>query len=134
MADPPDLAIVAHPADLTTTWPTAALGAIVLGFSAERIGTGQVSDCYRISVHYATGSAGPTSAILKVPSADPTSRQTGAARGLYDSEVRFYRELVPHLSTGPVPRCYHAAFDFGSGAFDPVLEDAAPPWNKRGVR
>lgn len=126
MADHPDLAVVSQPADLTNAWLTAVLGAAVHGFSYERIGTGQVSDCYRIAVRYAPGSAGPASVILKVASADPTSRQTGAAMGLYDSEVRFYRELGPHLGSGPVPGCYHAAIDAGSGAFDLVLEDAAP--------
>lgn len=126
MADPPDVAVVSHPAGLTNAWLTAVLDAAVLGFSYERIGTGQVSDCYRIAVHYAPGAAGPASVILKVASADPAGRQTGAAMGLYDSEVRFYRELVPQLSSGALPRCYHAAIDAGSGAFDLVLEDAAP--------
>lgn len=125
MTDLPDHAVVSHPADLTNTWLAAALGAAVLSFSYERIGTGQVSDCYRIAVHYTPDSTGPATVILKVASADPTSRQTGAAMGLYNSEVRFYRELVPHLDSGPLPRCYHAAID-GSGAFDLLLEDAAP--------
>ncbi|MFI5717311.1 phosphotransferase [Nocardia sp. NPDC051750] len=126
MADPSDVAVIASPADLTGEWLTTTLGAAVLGFRYERIGTSQVSDCYRVVVDYAAGATGPRSVILKVASGDPTSRQTGSAMGLYESEVRFYRELVPHLGGGPIPACYHAAIDPGSGAFDLVLEDAAP--------
>ncbi|MEU1980695.1 phosphotransferase [Nocardia sp. NPDC019395] len=126
MEDPVDVAVIAGPDDLTAEWLTATLGTTVLGFRSERIGTGQVSDCYRVTVDRAPGSTGPRSVILKVASADPTSRQTGSAMGLYESEVRFYRELVPHLRGGPIPACYHAAIDTDSGAFDLVLEDAAP--------
>ncbi|MQY25899.1 hypothetical protein NRB56_14580 [Nocardia sp. RB56] len=116
-----------HPADLTGAWLTAALGAgTVVGFHSERIGTGQVSDCYRVTLEYAAGASGPRSVVLKVAAADPTSRQTGAAMGLYESEVRFYREIAPRLAAGPIPACHHAAIDPGSGCFDLMLGDAAP--------
>ncbi len=117
--------VIATPADLTADWLTATLGAgAVTGFRHERIGTGQVSDCYRVSLDYAPGLSGPRSVVLKVASSDPTSRQTGAGLGLYESEVRFYREIVPHLSGGPLPACYHAAFDSATGTFDLLIGDA----------
>ncbi|MGW5381294.1 phosphotransferase [Nocardia sp. NPDC003963] len=119
--------LVAGPAELTTAWLTTALGCgKVAAFRYDRIGTGQVSDCYRIDLEYAGAVVGPQSVVLKVAAQDPTSRETGAAMGLYASEVRFYRELVPQLSAGPVARCFHAAIDPDSGTFDLLLADAAP--------
>ncbi len=43
--------VVERPADLTAAWLTAAIGAgTVADFTAERIGTGQMSECYRVRV------------------------------------------------------------------------------------
>ena len=40
--------VVERPADLTADWLTAAIGAgAIADFSVERIGTGQMSECYR---------------------------------------------------------------------------------------
>ena len=50
--------VVERPTDLTVEWLTAALGVPVGGFAFERIGTGQMSECYRISLTYADGAAG----------------------------------------------------------------------------
>src|ERR1700748_3819088 len=93
--------IIERPSDLTAAWLTAAIGAgDVADFSVERIGTGQMSECYRIQLRYAEpdASAGrPDSVILKVAAGDPVSRQTGAALGLYEREVRFYGDVAPRL-------------------------------------
>ena len=119
--------VVARPADLTTSWLTAALGVgTVADFTTERIGTGQMSECYRVRLSYADGAAGgPESVVLKVAATDPMSRQTGMALGLYEREVRFYRDIAPRLH-GPVAPCYHAGFDAASGIFDIMLGDAIP--------
>ncbi|HEY9263503.1 MAG TPA: phosphotransferase [Mycobacterium sp.] len=119
--------LVERPADLTPEWLSAVLGgAVVNGFTSERIGTGQMSECYRISLTYADGAAaGPESVVLKVAATDPSSRQTGLALGLYEREVRFYTDIAPGLS-GPVAPCHHAAYDPETGAFDLLLGDAAP--------
>jgi Ecdysteroid kinase-like family len=114
------------PTDLTADWLTAAIGAgTVTEFTAERIGTGQMSECYRIGLGYADGATGPASVVLKVAATDPMSRQTGAALGLYEREVRFYTDVAPRLP-GPVAPCYHASFDPATGFFDLLLGDAAP--------
>lgn len=119
--------VLEGPDDLTADWLTTTIGAgVVSGFQCSPIGTGQVSDCHRISLNYAPGETGPQSVILKVASGDDTSRQTGAAMGLYASEVRFYREIAPHLAGGPIPPCYHAAIDDETGLFHLLLGDAAP--------
>ena len=72
-----------------------------------------------------TGSDRPDSVVLKVAATDPMSRQTGMTLGLYEREVRFYRDIAPRLR-GPVAPCYHAAFDAASGIFDVLLGDANP--------
>ncbi len=52
--------VLDRPEDLTSDWLTAALGAgRVSAFSFERIGTGQMSECYRVSLRYADEGHGP---------------------------------------------------------------------------
>lgn len=114
------------PSDLTAEWLTRVLGGpIVTGFRTERIGTGQMSECYRVTLSYPEGGTGPPSVVLKVAASEPTSRQTGLTLGLYQREVGFYTDIAPRLA-GPVAQCYHAAIDTDTGIFDLVLEDAAP--------
>jgi hypothetical protein len=118
--------LIERPSDLTSEWLTAAVGAgPVTEFSYDRIGTGQMSECYRVALTYAEGAGGPASVVLKVAAADPSSRQTGLAMGLYEREVRFYTDVAPGLH-GPVAECHHAAYDPSTGAFDLLLGDAAP--------
>src|ERR1700759_1139016 len=108
---------VERPSELTASWLTAAIGAgDVADFEVERIGTGQMSECYRVRLSYADGAAGPESVVLKVAASDPVSRQTGSALGLYEREVRFYAEFAPTVD-GPVAPCYHASFDTEAGTF-----------------
>ncbi|HUO37354.1 MAG TPA: phosphotransferase, partial [Mycobacterium sp.] len=122
---------IASPGDLTTDWLTGVLGAPVSGFATERIGTGQMSECYRITLDYGPPEvAGPTrshpaSVVLKVAASDPMSRQTGAALGLYQREVRFYAEVAPQLD-GSIAPCYYAAFDDATARFALLLGDAGP--------
>jgi hypothetical protein len=117
--------VVQRPADLTVGWLTAALGVPVSDFAFERIGTGQMSECYRVGLTYADGDGGPNSVVLKVAATDQVSRQTGLALGLYEREVRFYTDIAPHIH-GPVAPCHHAAFDAETGAFHLLLGDAGP--------
>ncbi|HZU46109.1 MAG TPA: phosphotransferase [Mycobacterium sp.] len=118
--------VVERPSDITADWLTSTLQAPVADFNVERIGTGQMSECYRVQLTYAgDGPHGPKSVVLKVAATDPVSRQTGLNLGLYEREVRFYRDIGPRLR-GPVAPCYHAAFDAATGAFDVLLGDASP--------
>jgi hypothetical protein len=121
--------VVERPGDLTADWLTAAVGAgNIADFSVERIGTGQMSECYRVGLTYAYGGSGsgrPDSVVLKVAATDPMSRQTGGSLGLYEREVCFYRDIAPRLH-GPVAPCYHVAFDASAGIFDVLLGDANP--------
>ncbi len=130
MQTPTDQTVIERPGDLTAEWLTSVLRAgTVTAFDCERIGTGQMSECYRVVLSYAPGAAGPDSVVLKVAADDPTSRQTGLMFGVYEREVRFYTEIAPRLadgSIGPVAPCYHAGFQPETGVFDLVLGDAAP--------
>ncbi|MCZ8380729.1 phosphotransferase [Mycobacterium sp. CPCC 205372] len=125
--DARDDLVIERPDDLTADWLTTAIGAgRVAGFSFERIGTGQMSECYRVSLQYADDAApGPESVVLKVAATDANSRQTGLAMGLYEREVRFYTDIAPRLG-GPVAPCHDAAYDAANGTFHLVLGDAAP--------
>ncbi|SPM42315.1 phosphotransferase [Mycobacterium numidiamassiliense] len=121
--------IIERPSELTTSWLTAAIGAgDIADFSVERIGTGQMSECYRVQLRYTDETADPDrpdSVILKVAAGDPVSRQTGAALGLYEREVRFYADIASRLG-GPIAPCYHGAIDAATGVFDLLLGDAGP--------
>lgn len=129
----PENVPVVSPDDLTTEWLTETVGAgRVESFTVARIGTGQMSECYRIGLHYAGGGrpgegpgTGPASVVLKVAASDPMSRQTGQALGLYEREVRFYAEVAPRLG-GPIARCFHASYRPETGVFTLLLDDAAP--------
>ena len=121
-------ASVERPDDLTADWLTANLGAgRVSGFTVERIGTGQMSECYRVGLTYDEGD-GPPSVVLKVAASDPMSRGTGQALGLYEREVRFYADVAPRLTRAdsPIAHCYHASYQPETGIFTLLLDDAAP--------
>ncbi|AQT79829.1 phosphotransferase [Mycolicibacterium litorale] len=121
-----DAVVIERPSDLTPEWLTAAIGAgAVAAFTVDRIGTGQMSECYRVCLSYAEGAGGPASVILKVAATDPVSRQTGLALGLYEREVKFYTDVAPSLG-GPIAQCYHADYDPETARFALLLDDAAP--------
>src|ERR1700693_4564477 len=111
--------------ELSTEWLSAQVNAPVSAFHAERIGTGQMSECYRVALEYDGDAQAPTSVVLKVAASDPVSRQTGVALGLYEREVRFYTDVAPRL-VGPIAPCYHASFDANGGTFALLLGDAGP--------
>ena len=52
--------MIERPGDLTADWLTVAIGAgRVDGFTVARIGTGQMSECYRVGLHYEARDRGP---------------------------------------------------------------------------
>ena len=125
-ADPNDT-IIERPSDLTPEWLTAAVGAgTVTAFTSERIGTGQMSESRRVTIGYAPGpDGGPATVVLKTAAADENSRAAGVGLGVYDREVRFYRELAERVG-GPLPACHFAAIDPAEGWFTLLLEDVSP--------
>ena len=119
---------VERPDDLTADWLTENLGAgRVGGFSVERIGTGQMSECYRVSLVYDEGD-GPASVVLKVAASDPDEPGTGQALGLYERSPSTPRSHLPSAGSpgGPIAQCYHASYQPETGVFSLLLDDAAP--------
>jgi aminoglycoside phosphotransferase (APT) family kinase protein len=124
---------VRGPSDLDDDWLTDVLsgagilsdGARVDGHTTEAIGTGQMSECHRVGLHYANAAHGPDSLVLKVAASDPTSRATGTALGAYVREVRFYRDVARSLGV-PVAQCYHSEVERETGWFSLLLEDLTP--------
>ena len=45
--------VVERPSDLTVEWLTSAIGTPIAGFTYERIGTGQMSECFRVELSHA---------------------------------------------------------------------------------
>src|SRR5271167_1922539 len=119
-------AVLRGPDELTSEWLARALGTgTVSGFEVEPIGTGQMSESCRVSLAYASGrDAGPSSVVLKTASVDRNSRTAGVGLGVYEREVRFYRELAPRIR-GPLADCHFAGIA-ADGSFTIVLEDLSP--------
>lgn len=84
------------------------------------IGNGQVAQCRRIVVD-----AEGTSAVVKSPSRDETSRATARAQHLYRRETSFYRELQPHVAIR-TPTPLLVEYDDATDDFALVLEDLTP--------
>jgi hypothetical protein len=121
-----EVPVLRRPEELTSAWLAEALGTgPIAAFEIESIGTGQMSESRRVRIEYAPGpDAGPASVVLKTASADESSRSAGVGLGVYDREVRFYRELAPRIG-GPLAQCDAAAID-AEGWFTLLLEDVAP--------
>jgi Ecdysteroid kinase-like family len=126
--------LIRRPEDLSPDWLTDVLcasgaaspQAAVESFEAVAIGTGQMSDSYRLHLTWDdAGAAGPSTVVLKVAALDDTSRSTGVGLGIYQREILFYREVAPRVG-GPVAPCHVAVHDPANGWFTLLLEDAAP--------
>ncbi|HUH79969.1 MAG TPA: phosphotransferase [Solirubrobacteraceae bacterium] len=120
-----ELEVLQTPEQLTPEWLAAALDSgPIESLQLTRIGTGQMSESTRVSIDYAAETTGPASVVLKTASTDESSRATGVGLGIYEREVRFYRELAPRIG-GPLADCRFAAIA-PDGSFTLVLEDLAP--------
>lgn len=108
--------------DLTPAWFSDVLNADVIEVMAAPIGVGLVGLNVRCQL---VGTGAPPSVVVKLPSADPTSRATGVALRNYEREVKFYDQIASTVDIR-VPRCHHSSWDAATGDFVLVLEDAAP--------
>lgn len=111
---------------LTTVLQNAGTDAVVAGFQAGNVGTGQIGESVRFKLTYARGGEGaPASLVGKFPSSNDMSRNTGVALGNYLREVRFYQQLADKALV-QTPRCWLADVDEPSGEFVLMMEDLAP--------
>ncbi|MEO5975315.1 MAG: phosphotransferase [Ilumatobacteraceae bacterium] len=95
--------------------------------SAERVpvGTGQMADCFRIQLRYASECNGPSTIIAKVPSLNQSSRAASRLTRCYELETQFYSELRARVDVR-APLCYHSSYTADSDEFLLLLEDLAP--------
>ena len=113
-------------ADFLTRALASHLGAtVVTAVAAAPVGTGQVSDSYRLSLTYDGPADLPPTLIAKVPAADAASRNAARAFRTYEIEASFYSQLAPGLPVA-LARCYYAAYDAGPDEYVVLLEDLAP--------
>lgn len=114
----------AHPDEITDDWWDAVLGRVPAHWRWEPIGTGQVGDSVRFTLEFA-GEPAPVTLAGKFAAADPTSRGTAAMLGLYTKEVRFYRDLAPHLPIR-TPQTLFADIAGDGASFCLLFEDLGP--------
>lgn len=122
---------IRRPGDIDAAWLTAVLqragvDAVVAGFEAANVGTGQIGESVRFRLRYERrGEGAPASLVGKFPSPDEASRSTGVMLGNYVREVRFYQQLAP-TALVQTPRCWFAEVDEATGEFALIMEDLAP--------
>jgi hypothetical protein len=126
-----DAVIVDTIEELTPGWFTGTLrdggtlssAAAVSEVRSELMGNGQVGMVVRCELGY-DGDApdAPESVVVKLPSAEPGNRQIGIAMGLYENEVRFYREVAPQAGI-TVPRLHWGDVEPASGRITLVIDD-----------
>ena len=128
-----NLPIATNPEQLTSQWLDEVLkqsGAIqssqrLSGFTFEEIGTGQMSNSFRLFLDYANQSDAPATIIAKLPSEDDGSRAAGSGLQIYAVEINFYKEFAGKLPIR-TPHCYFAEIADNGVDFVLLLEDLAP--------
>lgn len=119
-----------HPDEVTPDWLTEILAGSEAGehgavsaVTWTPIGTGQVGDSVRFAL---THEGGATSTLAaKFAAENETSRATAKMMRLYEKEVRFYREIAPHLGAR-LPRTYVCEVSEDAGEFILLFEDLGP--------
>lgn len=111
---------------LTEVLQAAGVDAVVKGFSAGNVGSGQIGESVRFKLDYErAGEDAPASMVGKFPSPGEESRATGVMLGNYIREVRFYQQLAP-TALIHTPRCYFTDVDEATSEFVLMMEDLAP--------
>jgi hypothetical protein len=123
-------AAVSGGAGLTAGYLTRALaghlgGAVVSSVGVDAIGTGQVSDSFRLHLSYDAPVALPATMVAKVPAADHDSRGAARAFRTYEIEASFYAQVAAGLPVA-LADCYFACYDSAADEYVVLLEDLAP--------
>lgn len=118
-----------YPADVTSTWLSAVLGArgapVEVGeVDVTPVGTGQTGATYRISARYANRPDGlPDRFVIKLPAADDAVRDRVTLG--YRSECAFYASVADRVKI-PVPQCFHCDIADDATDYALLLADQAP--------
>ncbi len=121
------MSVKSHPDAFTRPWIETSLNApagSLRGFSANAIGTGQMSLSFRVKLDW-MGDEGPASIVAKCPSPDPGTRAIAAALGAYALEVGWYRDLAQNIGVA-CPHCMHLEASGDGTEFVLLLSDLAP--------
>ncbi len=110
---------------LTSTLVSQLNGRIVTGVETEPVGTGQVSDTFRLHLGYDGPVELPATMIAKVPAADPASRAAAKAFRTYEIEASFYGQVAAGLPVS-LAACYYAGYDAEPDEYVVLLADLAP--------
>jgi hypothetical protein len=126
------LALPERPGDLTPEWLTGALrhsGALTNGritgasFEPLGVGAGFIGQIGRLTLTYDDAAAdGPVTVIAKMPSLEEGARAIASLYGLYERELRFYRELADRIAIR-TPRLYYGDGDPDRVAYILLFED-----------
>lgn len=116
------------PEAMSPAWLAGKLGQpaeALRGFTAARVGTGQMCDSFRLTLDWSDGIDAPATIVAKCPSHDAASRNIAALTGTYVKEVSWYRELAAGSGVA-APHCHHAEIAPGDVDFVLLLADLAP--------
>ncbi len=85
---------------------------------------GLLSSICKVNISYKTKTQNlPESVVIKFPPERDENRSFGSNWGVYEREIRFYRELAKR-SPIRVPKCYFTVLDDSNNNFLLMLEDA----------
>jgi hypothetical protein len=113
---------------MSSAWLAGALdrpAAALRGFTASKVGTGQMCDSFRLTLDWVDGVEAPASVVAKCPSHDEASRNIAKLTGTYVKEVSWYRELAAGSGVA-APHCHHADIADDDVEFVLILSDLAP--------
>ena len=115
--------------DVTAEWLSLVLDQPVSAFTANQIGqgVGLLGDIFCVSLSSPTPASSQSerrrsSVVIKLPSSFEENRQQAVALGMFDAEIRFYRDLAPAAKVG-LPEIYHAEIAENGSDFVIVMED-----------
>lgn len=122
------------PSDITTEWMNYAFSEAglckpntIMGIDVEPLGPhvkGLLSSICRVIISYKTPVQDlPKSVVIKFPPERDENRSFGSSWGVYEREIRFYRELA-NKSPIRIPKCYFTVLDDSNNNFLLMIEDA----------
>jgi hypothetical protein len=111
--------------ELTPEWFSSALGEVVVDVDLEQldVGVGFLGQTVRARLFGATPA--DTRVLIVKLAAEGPARAVATSMGLYEREVRFYRDLAAGVGI-PVPDCSLAEIDLDRGVFVLLLQDLSP--------
>ena len=111
---------------VTTDWLSEVMLTEIKNIDSTQIGQGVgiMGEIFRLKLDHEDTKV-PKSVVVKLPSASKENRAQGIALGMFEAEVKFYRELAQQVPVG-LPDVYIAEIESGTSNFVIVMEDLQP--------